>query len=299
MASTSIRSPDPPGFRLRSSLSVPISAIAPAALILAALFIAPLFGLLMESFREFTPGRVGAALDAPFTFANYADLATTAFAGVVFETLWISAIASAIGVGLALPLAHLIIRRLSGRWRATVVGLLILLVLLSMLVRTYALELTFGSVGVARPLVHWLGVSPTSRGYIDALVAAGLIHAITPIATLTLLGSVQNVDPRLADAAQSLGAPRWRAHLDVTLPLNLPGVMTAFIIAFSFSISAFVIPLVLGSGRVNFVSNLVFTRFSDVANYPSGAAISVFMLALALALVLGLSRLRAARGPLT
>lgn len=298
MASSPIRSPGAPRSGRRAPGGTAL-AIAPAVAIVAAIFIAPLVGLLSESFREYTPGRVGAVLDAPFTLANYAELATKAFAGVVFETLWISAFASLVGVGLALPLAHLVIRRLGGRWRAVVIGLLILLVLLSMLVRTYALELTFGSVGVVRPLLHWLGVSPTSRAYIDALVAAGLVHAITPIATLTLLGSVQNVDPRLADAAQSLGAPRWRAHLDITLPLNLPGAISAFVVAFSFSVSAFVIPLVLGSGRVNFVSNLVFTRFSDLANYPSGAAISVFMLVLSFALVVGLSRLRAARGSQT
>ena len=279
-------------------LGASVLAIAPAAAILAAIFAAPLFGLLQESFRAFTPGRVGAVLDAPFTLENYSELATAAFAGVVFETFWISALASLIGVAMALPLAHVIVRRLTGRRRAIVVGFLILLVLLSMLVRTYALQLTFGSVGVARPLLLWLGVSPTGRGYIDALVVAGLVHAITPIATLTLLGSVQNVDPRLADAAQSLGASRWRAHLDITLPLNVAGLVSALVVAFSFSISAYVIPLILGLGRVSFVSNVVFTRFSDVANYPSGAAVSVFMLAVSLIVVLGLSRVRRSGGRL-
>ena len=53
----------------------------------------------------------------------------------------------------------------------------------------------------------------------------------------------------------------------------------------TFAISAFVIPMVLGRGRVLFMSNVIYTRFSDIANYPSGAAISLVMLAVALAVV--------------
>ena len=68
---------------------------------------------------------------------------------------------------------------------------------LSVLVRTYALELTFGAAGPLRPLLLALGISPNGRGYIEILVGAGLLHYIIPMSTLTLLGTIQNVDPRL------------------------------------------------------------------------------------------------------
>jgi len=110
------------------------------------------------------------------------------------------------------------------------------------------------------------------------------------MATLTLLGTVQNVDPRLADAAQALGAPGWKAHLDVTLPLSMRGILAAFLFAFTFSISAFVIPMILGKGRVLFISNLVYNRFSEIADYPSGAAISMVLFFVALAIVYATSR---------
>ena len=87
-----------------------------------------------------------------------------------------------------------------------------------------------------------LGISPNGRGYIEILVGAGLLHYIVPMATLTLLGTIQNVDPRLVDAAQALGAPAWKAHLSITLPLCMRGLLAAFLFAFTFSISAFVIP---------------------------------------------------------
>ena len=62
----------------------------------------------------------------------------------------------------------------------------------------------------------------------EFLVGGGLLHYIVPMATLTLLGTIQNVDPRLFDAAQALGAPGWRAHLGITLPLCMRGLLAAF-----------------------------------------------------------------------
>jgi putative spermidine/putrescine transport system permease protein len=163
-------------------------------------------------------------------------------------------------------------------------------------VRTYAIELTFGSVGILRPVLLGLGISPNSGWYIECLVGAGLLHYIIPVSALTLLGTVQNVDPRLLEAAQTLGAPVWRSHLTITLPLSRTGLVSAFLIAMTFSISAFVIPMVLGKGRVLFVSNTIYNRFSEIADYPSGAAISVVMLVVSLLFVTGLSALGGKRG---
>lgn len=67
--------------------------------------------------------------------------------------------------------------------------------------------------------------------------------------------------------------------------LSFPALISSTLVSLTFAISAFVIPMVLGRGRVLFMSNVIYTRFSDIANYPSGAAISLVMLAAALAVV--------------
>ncbi len=166
---------------------------------------------------------------------------------------------------------------------------MIMLVLSSILVKTYAIELTFGSVGITRPLMIWLGIAPNARGTIEAVVIAGLVHAIVPVAVLTLIGAVQSIDPRLIDAAQSLGAPAWKAHLTITLPLSRQALVSSFLVSLTFAISAFVIPMVLGRGRVLFMSNIIYTRFSDIANYPSGAAVSLAMLAISMVVIAGIT----------
>jgi putative spermidine/putrescine transport system permease protein len=257
----------------------------PALAIFAALFVLPMAGLFVESFRLYVPGSIGSAADAPFTLLNYSELLTPSFAGFFFQTLRISLLASVAGICLSLPLAYWITRHLSSSWRAIAVGFFVTLMFLSVLVRTYALELTFGAAGPMRSTLLALGISPNGRGYIEFLVGAGLLHYIIPMSTLTLLGTIQNVDPRLTDAAQALGAPAWKAHIGVTLPLCIRGILAAFLFAFTFSISAFVIPMILGKGRVLFISNLVYNRFSEIANYPSGAAISIVLFVLAMLIV--------------
>ena len=80
-----------------------------------------------------------------------------------------------------------------------------------------------------------------------------------------------------------MGAPAWRAHLTITLCIR--GILAAFLFGFTFSISAFVFPMIPGKGRILFISNLIYTRFSEIANYPSGAAISVVLFVLAMLIV--------------
>jgi putative spermidine/putrescine transport system permease protein len=138
-----------------------------------------------------------------------------------------------------------------------------------------------------------VSISPNSRTYIQFLVGAGLLQFIIPLATLTLISVHQNLDWRLVEAAQSLGAPAWRSHFSITLPLSAPGLVSAFLLSFTFAMSAFVVPMILGKGRVLFLSNLIYSRFSEIANYPSGAAISIVTLALSLIVVYGVSRLLA------
>ncbi|MFI4986493.1 MAG: ABC transporter permease [Alphaproteobacteria bacterium] len=259
--------------------------LLPASAVFLGLFLLPMAGLFVESFRLYLPGSIGSAAGAPFTLANYAELLTPAFAGFFLETMRISLLASLAGLLFAFPLAYWITRRFTARWRAIAVGFFVTLMFLSVLVRTYALELTFGATGPLRPYLQSLGISPNGRVYIETLVGGGLLHYIVPLATLTLLGTIQNVDPRLVDAAQALGAPGWRAHLSITVPLCMRGLLAAFLFAFTFSISAFVIPMILGKGRVLFISNLVYNRFSEIADYPSGAAISMVLFFVALAIV--------------
>jgi putative spermidine/putrescine transport system permease protein len=263
--------------------------LAPGALLLVLLLVAPIALMTIESFHPFVGGRVGAGTG--WTLRNYTELIEPAYAFYFYDTFRIGFIVSAIALLLATPLAWTAARTKRRAVRVAIFGLLISLLFMSLVARLYAIQMTWGSNGPFAFFGTLIGVPARSAGYAAVQVAIGLLHFVIPMAAIILVGTFQNISPRLEEAAASLGAPRWRVALTVTLPLAAPGLLSAFMIAFAMCISNFVVPLILGRGVVLFTTNLMYVRFSDVANFPSGAAIGVIMFALAALVVTATTRL--------
>lgn len=101
----------------------------------------------------------------------------------------------------------------------------------------YVLLLTFG---IQSPLGHWLdqafGVRLvfTAEG---AALAAGIVAL--PIMVRSVRLSLENIDPRLERAAASLGADGWDRFRSITLPLMLPGVLSAAVLGIAISLGEF------------------------------------------------------------
>src|SRR3954471_20839700 len=261
--------------------------LAPGAILLSVLLAAPIGLMTVESFRPFVSGRVGAG--AGWSLGNYTELIEPAYAFYFYDTFRIGFIVSAIALLLATPLAWTAARTKRRAVRVLIFGLLIGLLFMSLVARLYAIQMTWGSNGPLAFFGTLIGVPARSTGYAAIQVAIGLLHFVIPMAAIILIGTFQNISPKLEEAAASLGAPRWRVATTVTLPLALPGLLSAFMIAFAMCISSFVVPLILGRGVVLFTTNLMYVRFSDVANYPSGAAIGIIMLMLAILIVYSLT----------
>lgn len=269
--------------------------LIPAITAFIVLLVLPLTKILIESFKQFESGRIGAAKDAALTSINYIELLDPAYLSYFIDTFKIGFAASIITLMVSYPIAYFVARKHSSSFRSLSIGFLIAMMFLSALVRVYSLELTFGTVGLFGTVARKVGFSTNSLLYIKMLVVAGLLHYLVPICTLTLISTIQNVNPRLYEAAQALGSPRWRAHFSITIPLSMRGIISAFLIAYTLSISAFVIPMILGKGRVLFVSNLIYSRFSEVANYPSGSAISIVLLIFSLLFIYSVILVTASR----
>jgi putative spermidine/putrescine transport system permease protein len=271
--------------------------ILPALVAFAPLLIGPLAVLLDESLKPFESGRIGGTEGAGITLSHYGELWDPAYATYFADTFRIGLIVTAAALLLGYPIAHYIVRVARPRVAKAMLAGLVGLLFLSLIVRIYAISMTYGPLG---PLteVSWLfGISPRAPAQTEMMVVFGLLHTVLPLVALTLIGTIQTVSPRLEEAALSLGAPRWQAFAQITLPLSMPGILSAGIIGYAFCISNLVVPLLLGKGFVLFVSNLIYFRFSEVNNFPSGAAISIIMLVISLGLFYGLMRLVAAIWP--
>jgi len=269
--------------------------IVPALVVVAVLLVAPLLLVGDESLRLFVPGRVGSVHDAPLTLGNYADLVRPAYARYFADTFGLSLVATLLALLLAYPIAYRVAREARPRVRRTWIAFLVVMLFLSILIRVYSVSLAVGPAGFGRGLSNLLGLTLNSRGYGEVSVILGLLHCLVPMAVIVLLAPLQSLNPRLVEAAQALGAPRWKAHATITIPLSGRGLLAAFMLCFTFSISAFVIPMVLGKGRVLFVSNLIYSRFGEVGNYPGGAALSIALLILSLIVVYVIGRATGSR----
>ncbi len=273
-----------PHRRGRRSSTVAV-LLLPGLAIAALLLALPLLTLADQSLLPHVGGRVGAATDAGWTTENFTDLFKPAYFGVLWDTLRLSFLSAVLAVALGALLAYRIARMEGRRRRKIALAALFLFLFLSMLVRIYAILLTFGPTGPGDALLRGFGLLPSSRTHAELMVVLGFLHYLVPVAALMLVGTFQNIGTGLYEAAMALGAPRWRAHLSTTARLAAPGMVSAFFVVFSLAVSSFVIPMILGRGKVQFLANLSYARFSEVANYPSGAAIAMLLLVISLAIV--------------
>jgi ABC-type spermidine/putrescine transport system permease subunit I len=268
-----------------------IPLLLPAVAVFVLFLLLPMLTVLDESFRTFVPGRIGSVAGAALTTENYAELLLPVYVRYFAQTYLLAFCASVLAIIFAFPIAYYIARHAAPWMRKAAIAAIIGLMFLSALVRVYSIQLTFGSAGILGPLLSAVGVNTNDRTYIYVVIVAGLLHYAIPMSILILIGAIQNLNPRLTEAAQSLGASALTSHLTVTIPLCIRGLVSAFLVSMTLGISAFVIPWILGRGRVLFISNLVYSRFSEVANYPSGAAISIVMMVLSILLIFAMSRL--------
>jgi ABC-type spermidine/putrescine transport system permease subunit I len=261
--------------------------LAPGLLIIAGLVVAPIALMGIESFRPYVAGRATAG--SGWTLRNYTELLEPAYAFYFWDTFRMAFLVSAASVVLGAPLAWQAARTKRNAVRVFIFSLLVGLLFMSLVARLYAIQMTWGSNGPLAVLGWLIGINPRSPGYATIEVFIGLLHFVLPISALMLIGTFQNISPRLEEAAASLGAPRWKVALGVTLPLATPGLLSAFMIAFAMCISNFIVPLILGRGVVLFASNLMYVRFTDVANFPSGAAIGIIMFMLTALIVFAMT----------
>ena len=151
---------------------------------------------------------------------------------------------------LSLPPGILVAYALA-RWnfwgRQLLNGLVHLPLILPPVVTGYLLLLTFGRRGhVGQILDQWFGMVLAFRWTGAALAAAVMAF---PLMVRAIRLAIEAVDPRLEQAAATLGAPRIWVFATVTLPLILPGILAGAILAFAKAMGEF-------GATITFVSNI-------------------------------------------
>jgi putative spermidine/putrescine transport system permease protein len=214
---------------------------------------------------------------------------------VLGRTLLLGLETSGLALLLGYPLA-LIFVAASSRIQKLLILLIILPLLTSAVVRTFAWVVILGRQGLINEALITLGLTkaPISLLYTEPILVLTLAQIELPIMTLPIISALSAIDPRLEEASTALGAGRWRTLFQVVLPLSLPGVIAGVLLVFAAACSALVTQSIVGGGRLLFMPLYIYQQGIQGQNWPFAAAISLMLLISVLAVVAilnGLGRL--------
>jgi spermidine/putrescine transport system permease protein len=118
-----------------------------------------------------------------------------------------------------------------------------------------------------------------------------LTHIYTPFAFLPIYASLEHIPRPLVEASQDLGASPLKTFFRVILPLSLPGLLAGATFAFVLTLGDFLAPLLVGGPSGTMIANVVQSLFGAAYDWPLGAAISICILLLTVALLFAAERL--------
>jgi len=203
-------------------------------------------------------------------------------------------VTTALAMVLAYPIA-LVMARSGGAARRVITMIVIAPLIVSVVVRTYGWEVILGNgpTGVLNWLLLASGLirKPVALLYSETAVVIGSLHVFFPMMVLPLASALGKIDPRVEDAARTLGATGWRTFIRVTVPLSLPGLAVGCTLVFSLTAGSFVTPVILGGTAATMLGMLVDQQILVVYDWPFGATVATVLVAIVLAINIAGTRL--------
>lgn len=236
----------------------------PALLLVALGFIVPVSIILVMSVTDPEPGT-----------QNFEWLATNSTAhDIMWRTIYIAVLATLITAVLAYPFAYLMATS------STLVRSILMVVVLlpfwtSMMVRAFAWIIILQKNGLLNTVLGAFGFEPLTILGTNTAVLIGMCQILMPFMVLPMVSVMVGIDSRLPLAARIMGAPKWKAFLQVYFPLSLPGVFAGSLIVFILSLGFYVTPALLGSPRQQLIPNALFTQVLELLSWGRGGALAV------------------------
>ncbi len=270
----------------------PIALGLPMGIFFAAFVLAPMVLLAFVSLHN----------DTAMTQAGigqYLKFLTDRFnLGILGSTLLLGVEVTALTLFIGFPLAYLY-TQLPGRWQGPLLLLIVLPLLTSAVVRTFAWVVILGRQGIVNTALLDLGLiaQPLKLLYTPGAVAVALAQIELPLMVLPLITALMNTDANLRPASLALGAGHWRTFVQVTLPLSMPGLLAGSLLVFASSVSAFVTQTLVGGGQQIFMPFYMYQQAIQANDYPFAAAVAMVLLVCVLVAVVVLNAIgRRSRG---
>jgi putative spermidine/putrescine transport system permease protein len=253
--------------------STPLGLAAPLALFFAVFVLLPLLLLVwVSSYADTGMTQHGVK--------QYERFLGDAFnRGILINTLWLGCKVTAVALLLGLPLAYAYTLA-PPRWQGPLMLLIVLPLLTSAVVRTFAWVVILGRQGIVNTAlagVGWID-EPLKLLYTPGAVVLALAQIELPLMVLPLITALLNIDPNLRQASLALGAGHWRTLRQVTLPLAVPGLLAGSLLVFASSVSAFVTQTLVGGGQHILMPFYMYQQAIQANDYPFAAAVAVLLL---------------------
>ncbi|MDH3911966.1 MAG: ABC transporter permease [Rhodospirillales bacterium] len=260
--------------------------LLPTTLWFLLLLVMPLVVILVFSLGERAPA---GGYQAALTLEQYANLPARLKAFT--NTLTLSPLGTLICMVIAYPLAYYLAIKAGRRAKALLLTLVIVPFWTSFLIRTYAWIYILGGRGIPR-LLEMIGIEDLRLINTPTAVLIGIVYGYLPLMVFPIYVSLEKLDKGLLEASSDLGANPVRTFLQVTLPLSAPGLITGSLLVFILLMGEYLIPAILGGGKVFFVGNALVDLFLQSRNWPFGSAVAVALVVImlvAIALYLSLA----------
>ncbi len=228
-----------------------------------------------------------------WSLRNYLALAANpVYLEVLVRSMRIAASVMLCSVLLGYPLAYFL--SFHARRKELLYQLVIVPLWVSYLVRGYAWKTILGSDGVLNGFLQYLHLTREPVGfflYSPFAVVLMLTHIYTPFAFLPIYASLEHIPRPLVEASHDLGASPRKTFFRVILPLSLPGLLAGATFAFVLTLGDFLAPLLVGGPSGTMIANIVQSLFGAAYDWPLGAAISICILLLTIAMLFATERL--------
>lgn len=248
----------------------------------------PLVAILVISFLSVGEDKPA---DLPLTLENYKRFLGFGYFGfdplypiIIGRSLMLGAGTAALCVVAALPLAFFI-AALPGRHKNLALTLVIIPFWTNLLIRTYAWQILLAPHSLLANVAAAWGLIPDGHALYPSMMAVylGMVCDYLPFLVLPLYSSVEKLDWSLAEAAADLGANRMQVFRHAILPQIMPGLVAGIILVFIPATGQFVIPDLLGGGKVDMVGNLISRQFGVSRDWPFGSAVAIWAMAIVMA----------------
>jgi len=267
--------------RLRKG-GLPYFLLLPGLAWLFVFFAIPLFIMLLESLKS---GTIDTGFTLTWEFSNYTD-ALSDYNEQFIRSFEYAGIATMLGILIGYPLAYVIAFR-GGKYRNALLLLVIVPFFVTYLIRTLSWETILSDDGVVVSFLQTIGLVSEDGRLLDTTVSvvAGITYNFLPFMILPLYASLERIDHRLLEAGYDLYGRRRDVFLRVTLPLSMPGLVAGTLLMFIPAAGDFINAELLGTPNQFMIGNVIQSRYLEVADYPTAAALSFLLMAFMLIIV--------------